>query len=115
MSGNAQHNDPVGPVLRAIGLICAGLLFLALLRLPIGYYTFLRLAVTAGAVVFAYHRVRRSGLTIWVVAFAAMALLFNPIWPVYLKDRSLWAPIDILGGVLFLVAGLKAGVGRTKD
>lgn len=103
-----------GPILRVIGGICAALLFLALLRLPIGYYTFLRLAVTTGALAFAYAHANREGSRLWVVAFGAIALLFNPIWPIYLRDKALWAPLDILGGLLFLVAAVRTGGGQNK-
>lgn len=89
---------------RLLALICAAALLLALFKLPIGYYTFLRLLVTTGAVVHVVHHHRRDGLGIRVVLFGILALLFNPLWPVYLQDRNVWAPIDILGGVLFLYA-----------
>ena len=97
--------------LRIIALVCASALFLALLSLPIGYYTFLRLLVTAGALLHVVRDYRRDGLKIRVLLFGFLALIFNPIWPVYLQDRALWAPIDILGGLLFLIGGFwpKAG------
>jgi hypothetical protein len=107
--------QPNEAVLRGMALACAALLFIALLRLPIGYYTFLRLAVTVGAVTFIYHHARRSGLGWWVLVFGALALLFNPIWPVYLGDRSLWAPINILGGAVFLVAAWFVGRKRRES
>lgn len=91
-------------MIRAIAFICAGLLFLALARLPIGYYTFLRLAITAGAVVIIYNRSKKAGLDFGVVLFSLLAVMFNPIWPVYLHNRQFWAPINVAGAVLFLAA-----------
>jgi hypothetical protein len=100
--------------LRLLALICAAALLLALFKLPIGYYTFLRLLVTAGAVVHVVHHYRRDGLGIRVVLFGILALLFNPLWPVYLQDRDLWAPVDILGGVLFLASAIKRASRHTQ-
>ncbi len=98
-------NSAVTP-LRAVALLCAALLFLALVRLPIGYYTFLRIAVTIGALLLLHHHWKRGGTNAWVVLFGAVAILFNPILPIYLGDRSLWLPFNLAGGVLFIVAAL---------
>ncbi|WP_339611863.1 DUF6804 family protein [uncultured Planktosalinus sp.] len=88
-------------------LTCALLLLLALLNMPIGYYTFLRIAVTIGAVIVVVTELRK-GIHFWVIAFGFIAVLFNPIIPVYLYDKSLWAPLDIIAAVLFV---FKAFVG----
>lgn len=93
-------------MLRAIALICTALLFLALLRLPIGYYTFLRITVTIGALLLLHQHWLRSGINVWVILFGAVAILFNPILPIYLGDRSLWVPFNIAGGALFALAAL---------
>jgi len=91
--------------MRGLLLICAGLLFLALFDLPIGYYTFLRIVVTIGAVVVIVKEFE-NGLGFWVISFGLIAILFNPIIPVYLHDKEIWAPIDIIAGILFLIKGL---------
>ena len=101
-------------VLGVIAWACSGLLFLALLRLPIGYYTFLRMAVTTGAVVLLYHYGRGGAVGWWMLFFTVVALVFNPIWPVYLHDRALWAPINVVSGILFLAAGLRLNAGAVK-
>lgn len=93
-------------MLRTIAFICAALLFLALVRLPIGYYTFLRIAVTIGALLLLHHHWKRGGINAWVVLFGAVAILFNPIAPIYLGDRALWLPFNLAGGVLFAVAAI---------
>ncbi len=94
-------------MLRTIAAICSALLFLALVRLPIGYYTFLRIAVTIGALLLLYHHWTRSGINAWVVLFGAVAILFNPLLPIYLGDRSLWLPFNLAGGVLFAIAAFR--------
>lgn len=93
-------------MIRAIALTCAALLFLALVRLPIGYYTFLRISVTIGALLLLYQNWQGSGMNVWVILFGAVAILFNPIFPIYLGDRTLWVPLNIAGGALFAVAAL---------
>ncbi|MET3934857.1 DUF6804 family protein [Arthrobacter sp. OAP107] len=69
------------------------------------FYVVLRWAVTAMAI---WMSVVASALkrTPWVVVFVAIALLFNPLIPVY-ATRSFWAPFDLAGFVLFWVAGVK--------
>lgn len=34
--------------------------------------------------------------------FGFILILFNPIFPVYLHRKSLWVPLDIITGILFL-------------
>jgi len=63
--------------MRYFFIICAVLLLLGVANVPIGYYTFLRIVVTIGAVlavIFEY----RNGINIWVIAFGLIAILFNP-------------------------------------
>lgn|SRR5690554_454727 len=83
-------------------IICAVLLFLALADLPIGYYTFLRIIVTIGAVAVVISEFE-NGINFWLIAFGILAILFNPLIPVYLNDKSAWMPIDIIAGIIFLV------------
>lgn len=77
----------------------------ALLDLPYGYYQLLRLvvcAVTAFGAWLAMH----EGSTGWTVILAVLALLFNPVIPVYL-DRETWALIDVLSAGLLIVSGFR--------
>ena len=89
----------------------AGLLAVAVLPLPYGYYQLLRLVATgvfAWAAVVAFQR-GRAGLGF---GFALLALLFNPVLPVYLS-KALWVPID-LGAAVGLVISRKA-IGALPD
>jgi hypothetical protein len=83
-------------------LICAGLLFIGLLDLPIGYYSLLRIAVTIGSVVVVVTEFE-NGLNFWVIIFGLIAILFNPLIPVYLNDKSAWMPLDIISGIFFFI------------
>ena len=83
-------------------VIAAALLLLALADLPYGYYTILRLLVFAvGAYgVYLAHKVKQQG---WAWTLGAIAVLFNPLFPIYL-EREVWAPIDVAVAVVLLVS-----------
>lgn len=97
-----------------VGGTYADLLLLALVQLPIGYSIFLRPAVRAGALAFVSTHVKREGSWHRVVAFGATALIFNPTWPIYSRGKTLWAPLDIFGGLLLLATTVRAGGGQNK-
>ncbi len=81
---------------------CALCCFIAILPLPLLYYTFLRVIVfiAAGVVVYYYGRQKEYR---WVVVFGVILILFNPIVPVHFYLKSIWIPIDIITGILFLL------------
>lgn len=81
-------------------------LLLALINLPIGYYTFLRIIVTIVSIIIISKEIK-NGITIWVLLFGILAILFNPIFPIYLYKKNIWMPIDIIAALLFFSYGLK--------
>lgn len=81
-------------------LLCTALLLLAFIDLPIGYYTFLRIVVTIGAISVLLKEYQ-NGINFWVIAFGFTAILFNPFIPVYLGNKSVWIPIDLITAILF--------------
>jgi hypothetical protein len=83
-------------------LICTGLLFIALADLPIGYYTLLRIVVTIGAVSVIVTEFE-NGINFWIIVFGIIAIVFNPLIPIYLNNKDIWMPIDILAAILFLI------------
>jgi CDP-diglyceride synthetase len=84
-------------------LIASILLFLAVLHLPYGYYTLMKIAVTAIAAYNAYES-RNDVQKLWLIFFIAAAIVFNPFIPIYLKHRSAWMPVDIIFGIIFLLS-----------
>lgn len=86
--------------MRALLLICSALLFLGLINLPIGYYTFLRIIVTIGSIAVIVNEYKEE-FTFWIITFGIIAILFNPLLPIYLNNKALWIPIDIITGILF--------------
>ena len=91
--------------MKALLFICSGLLFIGLMDLPIGYYTFLRIVVTIGSVAVVLTELE-NGLNFWVITFGIIAILFNPFIPIYLNDKSDWILIDIFGGILFIIKAI---------
>ena len=77
------------------------LVFAAAEKQPDSFYTLLRWVCCA---VFAYSGVTSFQMkrVLWLCIFAALAALFNPIFPAHL-DRSLWIVIDwiAIGAVVF--------------
>ena len=87
----------------AVWLAPAAALLIAILPLPYGYYTLLRLVVCGATAFIAYQAYGERGhVSGWVVVFGILALLFNPLIPVQL-NRELWAPIDIGAAVIMLI------------
>ena len=86
-----------------VWLIPTILLVVATVRLPYGYYTLTRIVVCGIAAWFAIVGWNDSQMSrVWSAAFALIAILFNPVMPIYLK-RGTWFYFDILTAVAFLV------------
>lgn len=88
-----------------IPLGAASLLLLGVFELPYGYYTFLRLAVTAAAIVLMI-LMSKFGEIGWCFGLLPVALLWNPIITVSLS-RSVWLPLDLLAAAFFLTLAFR--------
>jgi len=64
---------------------------------PYGYYQFLRWVVMLAGLVCAY-QAHKENKTMWVWIMGIIAVVFNPIAPIYL-DKVLWSIIDIVVAV----------------
>ena len=95
---------PIRPEFRWAALACAAGLAMAPMHWPYGYYQFLRLAVTAFAIWLAVETSRQKSAA-WAITGVALALLYNPISPVYLK-QSTWMPIDLFAAGVCVVAAV---------
>lgn len=81
------------------------ILLLAVLNLPYGYYTLLRWVVTAGTIFLiwvAYKLEKR--VFVWIMT--VIAILFNPIAPIYLAKET-WVVIDFIIAITFIVSIFK--------
>ncbi|MFT3918154.1 DUF6804 family protein [Cloacibacterium sp.] len=88
--------------MKLLFIFCALSCFLGILKLPIEYYTFLRIVVSLGAILAIYNFIKIRNY-FWLGIFAGILLLFNPIFPIYLYQKSIWLPIDVVVGILFLL------------
>ena len=93
-------------LIKNLMLVCAIILLLSLFNLPSGYYTFLRIAITIGAVI-AFIADYRRKFNFWMISFGAVAIFFNPIIPIYLHSRHDWMVIDLIVTILFIVRAIK--------
>lgn len=81
---------------------CALSCFIAVFPLPLPYYTFLRIVVFIASGIVIYHFGRQKELK-WVIVFGVLLIIFNPIIPIHFYLKSIWIPIDIVTGILFLL------------
>ena len=82
-------------------LLLAAFLLLATQEMPYGYYTFVRLVVCGVSIYVAYCGYS-WGKTWAMWLFGLVAVLFNPLIPVYLS-KAIWTPIDLLVSVAFIL------------
>lgn len=88
---------------KLVSLLLSLLLVFALLPLPYGYYTFLRLAVFGGGLFIAYQLYEKN-LHSWSIFVVLPILLFNPVIPIYLS-REVWLVLDLFTACLFSYIG----------
>ncbi len=90
-----------------IFIIPAAFLLIGIADMPIGYYTFLRIVVclSSGIITYGSYSIEEK-INFGAALFGVIALLFNPIFPVYLQDKELWTTIDILSAIAFVWAGI---------
>jgi hypothetical protein len=85
-----------------ISIFCSVTLLVAVFDFPIEYYTFLRIVVFTGAILMIFSKYLKAH---WIISFLIIAVLFNPIFPIYLREKSIWIPIDIISAICFLITG----------
>ncbi|WP_132531580.1 DUF6804 family protein [Pedobacter psychrotolerans] len=83
-------------------ILCSICCFIAILKLPIEYYTFLRTIVSLGAALLIYSWIKQKNYSLAII-FVLVLILFNPLFPIYLHRKSIWIPLDIITGLLFLL------------
>ena len=82
-----------------LSIACAIVLLIATFPFDSFYYKFLRVFVFIGALVMIY---RSYKTPFQFLSFALIAYLFNPIIPIYLFQKLIWIPVDIICGLIFL-------------
>ena len=70
-------------------------LLIGILPLPIGYYTLSRLVVCAAAIYFTHNFYKKKDNTkLWIFGF--IAVLYNPIIPIYLYEKIIWIIVNLI-------------------
>lgn len=88
--------------MKPLYIACCIILGIALLPITGGFYTLVRIAITIGAVIAAFQN-SSNGINTWSIMFGIVAILFNPVIPVYLHDKGAWMMIDIIAMILFII------------
>ena len=104
---NNQNNILIYPA-----IVVAIMLFVAIFSWSYDYYILLRWIVTLVAIYYMYSLYSLNKMNGWMILLAIVAILFNPIIPVYLNDKSIWNYIDVITGVLLLI--FPFAVNKTK-
>ena len=66
------------------------LLLLAIADMPSGYYVFMRIVVCVACCIVAYNAYNdKNSINVGVIIFGLMAVLFNPIIPIYFYDKDM--------------------------
>ena len=95
-------------------IFCAISCFVGIFRLPIEYYTFLRILVFIGASIVIYNFLSFKQYYFSII-FLVILILFNPFIPIYLYRKSLWIPIDTITGILFLLIAFAEKLEQKKE
>lgn len=88
-------------VMIILKIILSILLFLCLLKMPYGYYQFVRFAALVGFVILAYQANERQNKTEMII-YVCFAFLFQPIFKIAL-GREIWNIIDVIVGIGLII------------
>lgn len=92
-----------------IAITCSLLLLVGIFVLPVGFYKFLRIFIFLGAIIIG-SKAHKTPFILF--SFALIAYLFNPIVPIYLFQKSIWIPVDIICALLFAMSAVN--IKKTK-
>lgn len=87
---------------KTIKIILAIIFFLCLLKMPYGYYQFVRFSALVGFAVLAYQANQQEKQTKMLI-YGALALLFQPFFKIAL-GRELWNVLDVLVGIWLVLS-----------
>jgi hypothetical protein len=100
--------------MKAFLTFCAICCFVGIFRLPIEYYTFLRILVSVGALIVLYNTLSFKQYYFSII-FLIILILFNPVFPIYLYRKNVWIPIDTVTGILFLLINFVENLEQKKE
>ncbi len=91
--------------MKHLKLILVLLFLLCLAPMPYGFYSLVRFVAMIAFAIYAYiyHEKKNNKLA---VAFLSLAILFQPLLPIYL-GRTLWNIVDVLVAIFLIVLYIK--------
>lgn len=100
-------------VITIIKIVAVIMLFWALADNPYGYYQILRWVICglSGYLAYSAYNEKKNA---WAWIFGILAILFNPILPIYL-DRDTWSVIDAITAVIIFISIFKMKIVAKKD
>ena len=93
--------------MRWLTLVCAAACFAALFSLPQGYYLFVRILVSIGALVVMREAYETKKL-FWIGAFATVLIVYNPFVLVFPYHHSFWMFAHVITVLLFLIKAISS-------
>lgn len=89
-------------------IIASVLLLLSFFDFPYAYFALLRWVVTAVAIYYGYflYTTQKDKIT-WFWGLVVIAILFNPITPIYLYSKTIWNVIDIVTAIFLITLIIK--------
>ena len=75
---------------------------IGLLPMPYGYYFLSRLVVCICAIFF-LNQLYKSNERTSVFIFVGIVILYNPLFPIHLGDKSIWIVVNIITAFFFLI------------
>lgn len=88
-------SDDQSPVVGYLGALSILMLIIAILPLPYGYYTLLRIVLFSTMLFFAY-AFHTKNASAWLISSLFVAALYNPVIPVWLYAKSVWVVINVV-------------------
>jgi len=94
--------------IKSLFIVNSIVLFVACLPLSYGFYSFIRIAVCLITILITYNYVIKNKSFDQIIILGFIAILFNPIFPVFLNNKWLWVLIDLGLAFYFLTLYRKA-------
>lgn len=89
------------PKFHLIPIVLCFAFILSVFDMPYGFYQFMRIIVFIFSLVFAFlHHVYSEGFSFSSLSAIVIAILWNPLYPIYLQDKDLWITLDVIAAVI---------------
>lgn len=99
--------------MKHLKLVLALLFLLCLAPMPYGFYSLVRFVAMIAFAIYAYiyHEKKNNKLA---VAFLSLAILFQPLLPIYL-GRTLWNIADVIVAIFLIVLYIKENNNKNEN